>query len=174
MLSERESLGKAIRVRRTELDLSRGDLAEAAELSYPYLSEIENGGKWPSDKALRRLAEALRLEDAEALRRLAESYVSTDVPPPRPALRLESTSSPDFREAPEPATDRSGPAFAFSSPTEARNGTQSRADQADLDRVVENLVEERVRQELRRWQEDVLPLLIRAEVLEQLAERERD
>ena len=178
-LSERESLGKAIRVRRTELDLSRSELADGAELSYPYLSEIENGGKWPSEKALRRLAEALDLQDADALRALAESYASGEAPPPRPTLRLQTTAgatdhvsgpaSGEVRGAALADRARATPIYGA-----AREADASRPESAELDRVVESLVEERVRQELRRWQEDVLPLLIRAEVLEHLAERERD
>jgi transcriptional regulator with XRE-family HTH domain len=45
--------------------LKRKDLAERAHLSYPYISEIENGLKEPSAKALRQVAEALELSVAE-------------------------------------------------------------------------------------------------------------
>ena len=38
----------AIAVRRTELGLKRKDLAERSSLSYPYVSELENGTKEPS------------------------------------------------------------------------------------------------------------------------------
>ena len=53
-------LGRAIQVRRTVLQFQRRDLAEAAELSYPYSCELEKGSKEPSAKTLRQLAEALR------------------------------------------------------------------------------------------------------------------
>ena len=43
-----QNLGRAIRVRRETLDLKRRDLALRAGLSYPYVSEIENGNKEPS------------------------------------------------------------------------------------------------------------------------------
>jgi len=52
-------LGRAIEVRRTLLRLKRKDLAQKSGLSYPYISEIENGAKEPSAKALRQIAEAL-------------------------------------------------------------------------------------------------------------------
>lgn len=61
------ALGRAIKVRRAELDLSRRDLAEAAGLSYSYLAEIENGAKQPSSKALASIAGALGLSPAELM-----------------------------------------------------------------------------------------------------------
>ncbi len=54
-------LGRAVELRRTELGLKRRELAERARLSYPYISEIENGVKEPSAKALRQIAEALEM-----------------------------------------------------------------------------------------------------------------
>jgi transcriptional regulator with XRE-family HTH domain len=62
-----EALGRAIRVLRTERGLERKDLAEAAGLSYPYLSEIETGRKRPSSKALFVIAEALGVRPSELL-----------------------------------------------------------------------------------------------------------
>ena len=63
------AFGRAVRVRRQELDLKRRELAERALLSYPYVSEIENGAKSPSAKALRQLADALELSLPELLTR---------------------------------------------------------------------------------------------------------
>ena len=60
-------LGRAIQVLRTELGLGRKDLAERAGLSYSYLSEIENGAKQPSSKALILLARALGLDMYELI-----------------------------------------------------------------------------------------------------------
>lgn len=50
-----------MRGRRTELGLSRRELAERAELSYPYLSQIETGNREPSLRTLQKLASALEL-----------------------------------------------------------------------------------------------------------------
>lgn len=69
MTNAAAGLGRAIQVRRAELGLKRKDLAVRALLSYPYLSELENGTKTPSAKALRQLAEALELSQAELLAR---------------------------------------------------------------------------------------------------------
>lgn len=68
-----EALGRAIRVLRTERGLERKELAEAAGLSYPYLSEIETGRKRPSSKALFVIAEALGVRPSEVLS-LADRY----------------------------------------------------------------------------------------------------
>src|SRR5271169_1854118 len=73
------ALGRAIQVRRAELGLKRKDLARLASLSYPYVSELENGSKAPSAKALAQLADALQLSPAD-LMALAEA-----MPPSAPA-----------------------------------------------------------------------------------------
>ena len=61
----RERLGRAVRLRRTEIGMKRRELAEQAELSYPYISEIENGSKEPSNRALRQIAAALDVSSAD-------------------------------------------------------------------------------------------------------------
>jgi len=62
-----EALGRAIKVLRTERDLNRRELAEDSEVSYPYLSEIENGKKRPSSRALLAISEALGVRPHEVL-----------------------------------------------------------------------------------------------------------
>ena len=64
-----DGLGKAVSIRRIELGLSRQQLAERAGLSYPYVSEIENGVKFPSPNALSALAGALELVTHELVAR---------------------------------------------------------------------------------------------------------
>ena len=61
------ALGRTIRVYRAARDMGRKDLADAAELSYSYLAEIEKGTKYPSTKALQQIAQALGLTPAELL-----------------------------------------------------------------------------------------------------------
>lgn len=67
--SAKEGLGRAIRVIRTELGLSRRDLEERTRLSYPYLSEIEAGKKTPSPVALQAITRALEVPEEELLDR---------------------------------------------------------------------------------------------------------
>ena len=99
----RAALGKAIRLHRVERDLSRGELADAAGLSYTYISEIENGTKQASSKALRRVAEALGLEAHELLASAAlwesdrpPAATAMAAPPPPPAARRAGGSEQWF------------------------------------------------------------------------------
>jgi len=62
-----ESLGRTIKLYRTAWDMSRKELAEKAGLSYSYVSEIENGGKHPSTKALHLIARALDTSPARLM-----------------------------------------------------------------------------------------------------------
>jgi transcriptional regulator with XRE-family HTH domain len=61
------SLGHTIKVRRTDVGMSRQQLADASTISYSYLSAIENGAKAPSTKILRVIADRLGLETKELL-----------------------------------------------------------------------------------------------------------
>ena len=64
-----ESLGRAIKVTRTEQGIERKELARLSGLSYPYLSEIEKGKKRASTGALLPIARALGLRQSELLER---------------------------------------------------------------------------------------------------------
>ncbi|MBP1819259.1 transcriptional regulator with XRE-family HTH domain [Mycobacterium sp. OAE908] len=44
-------------------------LKDRSGLSYPYISEIENGGKYPSQRAIQSLADALDMTPSELLAR---------------------------------------------------------------------------------------------------------
>lgn len=54
-------LGRLVEQRRHELGLSRRDLANGSEVSYPYVSQIETGDRDPSLRTMRKLAEVLEL-----------------------------------------------------------------------------------------------------------------
>lgn len=74
-----EALGRAIKTLRTALGIERRALAERAGLSYPYLSQIENGQRDPSTAKLTALAEQLGVQ-------LHELYeVAEGAPPADPA-----------------------------------------------------------------------------------------
>jgi transcriptional regulator with XRE-family HTH domain len=57
-----EELSALIRDRREELGLSRRDLADATDLSYPYISQLETGYRLPSHRAMQVLGKALQVE----------------------------------------------------------------------------------------------------------------
>lgn len=52
-------------------------LKERSGLSYPYISEIENGGKYPSQRAIQNIADALDMTPSELLAR-AEQIESVE------------------------------------------------------------------------------------------------
>ena len=91
---------------RTERGMERKDLAEAAGLSYAYLSEIETGKKRGSSKALYVIAEALGVRPSEILV-LGDRYAS------QPAGRIDRGGVADDprrgrRPRPRPAGSRVG------------------------------------------------------------------
>ncbi|WP_319462721.1 helix-turn-helix transcriptional regulator [Micromonospora sp. RTP1Z1] len=148
-------LGRAIQVRRAELGLKRKEVAERSLLSYPYLSELENGTKTPSAKALRQLAEALELSQAELLDRADFSPVRLDhrqnTGHARAGLRPSSitTGAPGLSD-----THGGGPEFE------------------QLGRLAD-IVAATVRAELAAWARTSLPTLIRDEVRRALDEEGR-
>ena len=112
----RNALGKAIRLRRVELDLTRAGLAQEADVSYTYVSEIENGTKQPSSKTLWRIARALGLEPHELLAAAAQwesrrpappAATSAAAPAPAPAVGPFVVADPARAVAAEAATLRS-------------------------------------------------------------------
>ncbi|WP_406059385.1 helix-turn-helix domain-containing protein [Micromonospora sp. NBC_00860] len=148
-------LGRAIQVRRAELGLKRKELAERALLSYPYLSELETGTKAPSAKALRQLADALELSQAELLER-------ADASPVRVNQRLKA-----------------GPAWgglpSGSIATGAADLSGTRDSALELEQLgrVADIVAATVRAELAAWARTSLPALIRDEVRRVLDEEGR-
>jgi transcriptional regulator with XRE-family HTH domain len=77
------NLGDFIREQRTSAQVSLRQLAKAAGVSNPYLSQIERGLRKPSAEILQQIAKALRIS-AEALYVQAgildERYGDSDVP----------------------------------------------------------------------------------------------
>ena len=77
------NLGDFIREQRTSAQVSLRQLAKAAGVSNPYLSQIERGLRKPSAEILQQIAKALRIS-AEALYVQAgildERYADSDVP----------------------------------------------------------------------------------------------
>lgn len=61
------AFGHSLKVRRTDVGLSRQQLADSSAISYSYLAAIENGNKVPSTRIMRVLANRLGLEAKELL-----------------------------------------------------------------------------------------------------------
>jgi transcriptional regulator with XRE-family HTH domain len=58
----RQILSKNIKSFRSQRSLSQSELAEKADISIPFLSNIERAIKWPHPETLVKLAEALDVE----------------------------------------------------------------------------------------------------------------
>ena len=61
-------IGLRIRHRRDEVRISQEDLADAADMTPTYLSQIENGKRNPSLEALFRIATALAIDLADLIK----------------------------------------------------------------------------------------------------------
>lgn len=55
------NLGKAIKLCRTQRNLTQSDLAERARISVPYLSLLENGKRDPNLSTIENIASALNV-----------------------------------------------------------------------------------------------------------------
>jgi transcriptional regulator with XRE-family HTH domain len=98
-----EALGELIRKQRQQAELTLRDLAERANVSNPYLSQIERGLHEPSVRVLKAIAGALNLS-AEQLLVQAGVLEGTEreAPPPptvEDAVRADPRLTPDQRAA---------------------------------------------------------------------------
>ena len=165
--TEPERLGRAIQLRRVELGLKRPELATRAQLSYPYVSEIENGMKTPSTKALWLLAGALEMSTVDLMAladRLGDSagtqagsVLAEHLPTQRQGL--PSNMLPD--SAADPIAG--GP----TRPLSARRLDSNEVD----DRKTQMLIATVVRAELAAWARTELPNLMRAALEQALREQ---
>jgi transcriptional regulator with XRE-family HTH domain len=160
-----ENLGRAIQLRRVELAMKRRDLAMAAGLSYPYVSEIENGQKEPSAKALRQLAEALELAPSDLVS-LTDRLGATSE---SPSLLLDSEAARarsqrrareghhlERAEVLEPADEQP------STMSLVPSAPMGSAGDGMLERWISDTVARLVRAELARWAATELPDVVRA------------
>lgn len=69
----RTVLAQNIKIRRKALGITQAKLAELAEISEPYMNDIERCQTWVSDKTLAKLAWALNIE-------IHELFVETGEP----------------------------------------------------------------------------------------------
>jgi transcriptional regulator with XRE-family HTH domain len=98
-----EALGELIRKQRQQAELTLRDLAERANVSNPYLSQIERGLHEPSVRVLKAIAGALNLS-AEQLLVQAGVLEGTEHEAPEPptvedAVRADPRLSNDQRAA---------------------------------------------------------------------------
>jgi len=137
----REALGRVIAMRRAELGLKRNDLRDRSQLSYPYVAELENGTKRPSQAALQAIAAALELRPSELLERADALLGGEDL------LRSASPSESAWFHRTAPVALPGRPAKLVSQST--RRPKAEPLDD-DLRSVIAEIVREVVRDELER------------------------
>ncbi|SDQ56594.1 helix-turn-helix domain-containing protein [Thermostaphylospora chromogena] len=105
----RALLGKALRRIRLEQRRTLADVAGAARISLPYLSEVERGRKEASSEVLAALCDALDIELAELLTAVVRDLAAQRVPgsaagrpaawraTPAPAHRPDRAAAPPGR-----------------------------------------------------------------------------
>lgn len=75
-LTFRQAVGRVLRTERRAQGRTLQDVADAAQVSLAFLSEIERGRKQPSSEVLAALGRALRVEVAELIARSADELRS--------------------------------------------------------------------------------------------------
>jgi transcriptional regulator with XRE-family HTH domain len=85
----RTTLGEVLRRTRQEQRRTLADVARAAKVSMPYLSEVERGRKEASSEVLAAICDALHVELAEVLVRVGRDLVSRDLVGRAPVFRLD-------------------------------------------------------------------------------------
>jgi len=65
----KDTLGKNIKLLRARRGLSQADLSEKADISIPFLSNVERGIKFPQPEMLSKIANALGTEVSELFSR---------------------------------------------------------------------------------------------------------
>lgn len=98
-----ESLGTFIRERRKAAEYSLRDLAEKANVSNPYLSQIERGLHTPSVRVLKAIATALNISAESLLVQAglleAGDATTTEGPSVEDAVRADALLSDDQKAA---------------------------------------------------------------------------
>ena len=146
-------LGRAIAAARSERGIKRAQLAVAAEVSYPYLSELENGTKHGSTRKIGQIAEALGLSSSQLLAR-AEALARGDI--------SADTGSPALTVAPAPEVGAQTGASPSAGPPMGLRPIAGWAGSAE-DVVVER-VTRAVRAEIERWLDAELEPAVREQV----------
>lgn len=97
-----QSLGEFIRDRRRQAEFSLRDLADRANVSNPYLSQIERGLHTPSVRVLKAIAMALNVSAESLLVQaglLEADEVDGDAPSVEDAVRADRRLTDDQRAA---------------------------------------------------------------------------
>lgn len=170
--TEAERLGQAIQIRRAELKMKRPQLARQAELSYPYVSEIENGMKVPSSKALNQIAQALGLSSSELMLR-AESLEEPTTDDSSDAMFMTGPEALFDTGPQQQVLGRHPPRAWIEATARAPRGVPATTTHGErrLEDLITAIVRAELRAELNNFARVDLPALVEAEVDRLLEER---
>ena len=117
----RTMLGDVLRRTRLEQGRTLADVAKAARVSMPYLSELERGRKEASSEVLAAICDALEMELSDLLADVGRDLVDTRDRRPAQVIRLGFTSD---RQLSAPGTGLAGPA----APAGPADGARAQGD----------------------------------------------
>lgn len=117
----RTMLGDVLRRTRLEQRRTLADVAKAARVSMPYLSELERGRKEASSEVLAAICDALEIELSDLLADVGRDLVGTRDRRPAQVIRLGFTSD---RQLSAPGSGLAGPA----APASPADGARAQAD----------------------------------------------
>lgn len=147
-----EFFGRALAAARSERGLKRMQLKERSGLSYPYISEIENGGKYPSQRAIQSLAEALEMTPSELVARAEQ-------------IELDDAGGRD-----DSVRAAANPDVSFSTSWLSSSNAMRRDDDALVGRLTDQVMRA-IERPLRDWLAREIQMTVREELLRQRDDR---
>ncbi len=151
-------LGRAITAAREDRGMERGDLADRAGVSHPYLGELEQGRRSGTPLVIERIAAALAVTPAELS--AASAAISGGAPPTFPPSFLHVGAA-------DPQVDIR-PRSAQRTAAEPMAALRPFAPRAEVDEeLIVRRVSSRIRAEVERWLDNELEPAVRAEVRRQ-------
>ena len=103
----RTLVGEVLRRHRQEQRRTLAEVAKEANVSVPYLSEVERGRKEPSSEILAAVCDSLHIELADLLAEVRYELTARSAP----ILRLHSNTALQQHQQVAPPIHRSGDAF---------------------------------------------------------------
>jgi transcriptional regulator with XRE-family HTH domain len=153
-------MGRAITAAREDRGMERGDLADRAGVSHPYLGELEQGRRSGTPQVLERIASALSVT-TEELHAAADAIGGGAPASFPPSFLYDGTADSLTGDATVDVRQRTVPRMAKLPPL---------APRADVEEeVIVQKLTLRIRAEVERWLDGELEPAVRAEVRRQRA-----
>lgn len=165
------ALGRAIAAARSEQGVKRMELAKRSGVSYPYLSELENGTKQGSTQKIGLIAEALGMTTSQLMARAEALAMGSEAPAPYPQFPsvpgATAASASGHGEVAQ-AAGVGGAALGAPSAGGIRSLRPLAPVAADTEAIVVERVTRLVRAEIERWLDTELEPLVREQVRQEL------